>query len=114
MKYRCGFVTKHTQLFNRKPIVYNMTRTGTGWRLSAYVPPNAPANDRLAVLNWLGTYQQQVKLAQPDWLVRFKASDLCNYELDVTEIKPSSVSGSNQAQLAKLDTLWHQLPLNYA
>lgn len=112
MKYRgCA---KNLQTFTRKPIVYNMTRTGTGWRLTAYVPPNAPARDRLTVLHWFGDYQEQVRRAQPDWLVRFKAPDLCNYELDVTEIQPSGVSDDNQAQLAKLDTLWHQLPLNYA
>jgi hypothetical protein len=112
MRYRG--IADNLKVFSRKPIVYSMTRTGTGWRLSAYVPPNAPANDRLTVIKWLGTYQQQVKKAQPDWLVRFRTADPCNYELDVTELQSSGVSESNQAQLAKLDTLWQQLPLNYA
>jgi hypothetical protein len=91
-----------------------MARIENGWRLSAYVPPGAPSKDRLAVVQWLGDYQQQVKRVQPHWLVRFKAPDLCNYELDVLRMHTSGIPGNKQAQLENLDNLWHQLSFDYA
>jgi|SRR6267143_659298 len=100
----------------RKPkiIAYNVARTTSGWRLTAYVPPSTPARDRLTVVQWLGDYQQQVKRAQPDWLVRFKSEDPCHYEIDVLPMHRSGSRQDNQAQLEKLDSLWHQLSFNYA
>ena len=95
-------------------IAYNMARTDNGWRLTAYVPPTVPARDRLSVVQWLGDYQQQVKRAQPEWLVRFRSEDPCHYEVDVLPLYRSGSQTSNQAQLEKLDTLWHQLSFNYA
>ena len=112
-KYR--LFGKNVLFPEKKPIVYNMVRTDTGWRLTAYVPPNAPHDDRVAVVRWFGNYEQQVKREQPAWVVRFKTSDPCNYELDMLSLHPTSVGEKNQAQLVQnVETLWNQLSFDYA
>jgi hypothetical protein len=97
-------------------IVYSMAREGAGWRLSAYVPPSVPPNDRVAVVRWLGDYQQQVKKVQPEWLVRFRSNDPCHYELNMMPLNVPASSGAapHSTQLETLDHLWHQLSLDYA
>jgi len=107
-------VVKDACFQSRKPIIYNMARIQNGWRLTAHVPPGAPSKDRLAVVQWFGDYQEQVRRVQPNCLVRFKAPDLYNYELDVLQLHPAGISGNRQAQLENLDTLWHQLSFDYA
>lgn len=112
MKYQT--LIRNFTVSTKKPIVYNMIRTGNGWRLTAYVPPSAPSKDRQAVIQWLGSYKQQVKTAQPDWVVRFKAEDTCHYELDVLELKVPRAGASPHERAETLDDVWQQMSFNYA
>ena len=102
-------------LFPRKrPIVYTLTRTRGGWRVSAYVPPTAPATDRMTVVRWLGEYKNQVKRAQPEWLVRFKAEDQCHFELDVMPTHGFARGKGSKVQMEEFENAWRQLSFDYA
>jgi hypothetical protein len=106
--FKCGFLP------GKKRIVYNVARTSDGWRLSAYVPPSAPTADRMTVVQWFGDYKNQVKQAQPDWIVQFKVEDLCHYEMNVTPTRMLGANGSKVAHVDELENAWRQLSLDYA
>jgi hypothetical protein len=57
-----------------KSIVYNINETSDGWDIEVLIPQNAPASDRVAVLEWVRQYRNQVRSAHPFWSVVFHPS----------------------------------------
>jgi len=103
-----------TSAFPKKRIVYDMSRTADGWRLSAYVPSSAPAADRMTVVRWLGDYKKQVKKAQPNWIVQFKVEDNCHYQLKMTPTNLFAMNTSREERAEALENAWEQLSFDYA
>ena len=105
---------KGAVLPTKKRIVYDMSRTADGWRLSAYVPPSAPAADRVTVVRWFGDYKNQVKMAQPNWIVQFRVEDPCHYQLSVTPTHMFGPDKTSEARVEALEDAWQQLTFDYA
>jgi hypothetical protein len=57
-----------------KSIVYNVNKTADGWDIEVLMPRRIPASDRIAILDWVHQYRQQVRAAHPFWSVVFHPS----------------------------------------
>jgi hypothetical protein len=50
-------------------IIYNVNKTSDGWNIEVSMPRRIPASDKMAILDWVHQYRQQVRAAHPFWSV---------------------------------------------
>jgi hypothetical protein len=94
---------------SKKPIVYNVLRTASGWQVQAFLPKRVSPDDRVLILDWFHSYRSQVQLQHPQWLTTFRFTEQ-SYFLDI-------ISAENQKEMivkaAETIQGWQQLDLEY-
>lgn len=63
-------------------IVYNVRKSGEGWRVEVKLPKRISPEDRISVLNNLWQYKVALIANHPTWFVRFGSGENA-YTLDV-------------------------------
>ncbi len=56
-------------------IQYEMNNTENGWVLSVKVPRMTSVSDQALVLNWIRSYQRDVRKRNPHWLTAFRETE---------------------------------------
>jgi len=57
-----------------KKIVYNVLQVERGWQIQVFLPPAVSSADRIAVLEWLGSYRSTIRDLHPMWLTSVAAT----------------------------------------
>ncbi len=94
----------------RKPIVYNVVKTPSGWQIQAILPPRLSPSDKIKIIDWFHTYRSTIRAEHPGWSTTFHASESVYLLTVIPTIDQSAVI----AAAVEAAQTWKQLDLDYA